>query len=81
MMKFFMTKEYIAGGYTLSGRQLSNYQSASFGAPIFYAAKDSQKYNKLIQMEKYIFMQKLEADNYYQSALITLASEKFLKNQ
>ncbi|MFT8425267.1 MAG: glycosyl hydrolase family 8 [Liquorilactobacillus sp.] len=80
MMKFFMSREYIAGGYTLSGHQLSNFQSASFGAPIFYAAKNSQKYNKLIQMEKYIFMQKLETDNYYQSVLVTLASEKFEKN-
>ncbi|MFT8882756.1 MAG: glycosyl hydrolase family 8 [Liquorilactobacillus hordei] len=80
MMKFFMSREYIAGGYTLSGQQLSNYQSASFGAPIFYAAKDSKEYNKLTQLEKYIFMQKLEVNNYYQSALVTLASEKFFKN-
>ncbi|WP_281165608.1 glycosyl hydrolase family 8 [Liquorilactobacillus sicerae] len=72
MMKFFMQKKYISGGYHLNGQKLNDYQSASFGAPIFYAALNNQKYNKLIQQEKYIFMQKLMSNNYYQSALIVL---------
>ncbi|WP_056970751.1 glycosyl hydrolase family 8, partial [Liquorilactobacillus vini] len=72
MMKFFMQKKFISGGYRLNGQKLNDYQSASFGAPIFYAALNNSKYNKLIQQEKYIFMQKLMPNNYYQSALIVL---------
>lgn len=74
MLNFFMKAEYISGGYRLNGERLTRYQSASFGAPIFYAAKRNSKFSKLVQSEKYIFMQKLDSKNYYQSALVTLTT-------
>lgn len=74
MMKFFMKQEYISGGYRLNGRRLNHYQSASFGAPIFFAANHNAKFSKLVQSEKYIFIQSLNANNYYQSALTILTT-------
>lgn len=73
MMHFFMKEEYISGGYRLNGKRLTHYQSASFGAPISYAAKRDSSFSKLVQSEKYIFIQGLDSTNYYQSALVTLA--------
>ncbi|WP_057741873.1 glycosyl hydrolase family 8 [Liquorilactobacillus capillatus] len=80
MMNFFMTEETITGGYQLNGKKLNDYQSASFAAPILFAALHNQKYSKLIQQEKFIFIQKLDVNNYYQSTLVVLTAINGLKN-
>ncbi|WP_311406468.1 glycosyl hydrolase family 8 [Liquorilactobacillus uvarum] len=80
LMKFFMTKDYITGGYKLNGNNLNDYQSASFAAPILYAALRNQNFNKLLQQEKYIFMQKLDPNSYYQSTMVVLTVLNGLKN-
>ena len=72
MMNFFMKQEVLYAGYTLKGKALNHYQSASFGAPIFYAANRNSAYRKLVQQNKYIFMQDLSKENYYEAAMITL---------
>lgn len=74
MMKFFMKQQRIYAGYTLDGKALNQYQSASFIAPIFYAANRNTDYLKLVQQNKYLFMQDLPTENYYEAALITLAA-------
>ncbi|QRR97491.1 endoglucanase [Streptococcus anginosus] len=74
MMNFFMKQEVLYAGYTLKGKALSHYQSASFGAPIFYAANRNSAYRKLVQQNKYIFMQDLSKENYYEAAMITLVA-------
>ncbi|KRL97143.1 glycosyl hydrolase family 8 [Liquorilactobacillus satsumensis] len=74
MMKFFMKQEYITGGYQLNGKKLNDYQSASFAAPILYAAMQNSQFYKLVQQEKYIFMQKVDPTNYYQATIVTLTA-------
>ena len=74
MMNFFMTEKTIYAGYKLNGERLDSHQSASFDAPIFYAAKKlNHKYERLHQQEKKVFVKGLSSTNYYDSALTTMA--------
>lgn len=74
MMNFFMDEKVIYGGYQLNGKRLVNHKSASFEAPVFYAAKTlGHQYERLHQQEKNIFIKGLSKTNYYDSALITMA--------
>lgn len=76
MLKFFKQKEEISSGFTLSGKPLYPYESASFSAPIFVAAIKYQNegYGTLVEHEKYIFSRPLPANNYYDATLIVLAA-------
>jgi hypothetical protein len=74
-LAFFDKQEVITAGYKLNGRQLNNYQSNSFRAPIFYAINKEQrlKYNKLFTSQQKIFEQPLVTNNYYDATLTTMA--------
>ncbi|MGT2751363.1 glycosyl hydrolase family 8 [Streptococcus orisasini] len=77
MMNFFMKQKTIYAGYKLNGKHLDAHQSASFEAPIFYAAKKidhNHKYERLHQQEKKVFVNGLSSTNYYDSALTTMAA-------
>lgn len=76
MLSFFKQKEEISSGFTLSGKTLYPYESASFSAPIFVAASKYQNegYGALVEHEKYIFSRPLPANNYYDATLIVLAA-------
>lgn len=75
LLAFFDKQEVITAGYKLNGRQLNNYQSNSFRAPIFYAINKEQrlKYNKLFTSQQKIFEQPLVTNNYYDATLTTMA--------
>lgn len=75
MLKFFK-KKGTSAGFTLKGKKLHYYQSASFSAPIFVAANKyrNQGYDTLVEQEKYIFSRSLPKDNYYDATLTTLAA-------
>ncbi|MGT2924998.1 glycosyl hydrolase family 8 [Streptococcus caviae] len=74
MMNFFMKQKNIYAGYKLNGKRLDAHQSASFDAPVFYAAKKLEhKYERLHQQEKKVFVDGLSSTNYYDSALTTMA--------
>ena len=72
MMKFFDQQETIFAGYTLGGDALNQHQSASFIAPVFYASNEGEDYQKLVQRNKYIFLQDLPAENYYDAAMTSM---------
>lgn len=81
MLNFFMTEKYITGGYRLDGQKLNDYQSASFAAPLLFASLRNPSYYKLVQQEKFIFMQKLDTANYYQSTMVVLTAIDGLKER
>lgn len=74
MMNFFMKQEAIYAGYDLKGQPLTDHISSSFNAPVFFAANEDQNYRKLVQQNKYLFIQDLPAENYYDAAMTTLAA-------
>ena len=74
MLAFFMKTNRIAAGYELNGQEVQTYQAASFLAPIFYAAQQTKGYDKLIQQNKFIFMQDLSKEAYYEMALLTMVA-------
>lgn len=74
LLNFFMEQEGIYAGYNLSGEALNDYQAMSFSAPVFYAANKDTAYRKLAQQNKYIFLQDLSSENYYESAIITMVA-------
>ena len=80
MMKVFSNQYYVTAGYTLSGQRLNHYQSASFSAPLFYAASchRNQGYDNLFFSQKIVFSKHLPRDNYYDATLTTLAALKGL---
>ena len=53
---------------------MQNYQAASFLAPIFYAAQKTAGHDKLVQQNKFIFMQDLSKEAYYEMALLTMVA-------
>lgn len=79
MMDFFMEQKSIYAGYSLNGKALDKHQPASFGAPIFYAASKNGTYNKLLQQNKYIFLQDLPSDSYYEAVIVTMIALEILK--
>lgn len=76
MLKFFSKQNLITAGYTLKGKPVNNYQSASFSAPIFYAVSfhSEEGYDNLFMSQQYIFAKRIPRNNYYDAALITLAA-------
>lgn len=77
MLDFFMTQKNVFSNYNLSGKFLDDHQAASFKAPIAFAAEKDQKYLKLVQQNRIVFMQDLPVKNYYDSAIITLVAMEF----
>ena len=76
LLKFFSKQNTVTAGYTLKGKPLNNYQSASFSAPIYIAVNENrnQGYDNLFASQQYIFAKKLPKDNYYDAALTTMAA-------
>lgn len=76
MLKFFSKQNTITAGYTLKGKPLNKYQSASFSAPIFYAVSFNRNegYDDLFMSQQYIFTRHLPQNNYYDAALTTMAA-------
>lgn len=72
MLDFFMKQNKLYAGYDLKGTPLNQYQASSFFAPIVYAAQNSDGYLKLVQQNKYIFLNQLPSDNYYDATITTL---------
>ncbi|MDO4667652.1 MAG: glycosyl hydrolase family 8 [Streptococcus sp.] len=72
MMKFFIKQDTIYAGYDLKGKPLNDHQSDSFNAPIFYAANQDIDLRKLVQQDKFVFLQDLPTDNYYDAAMATM---------
>lgn len=76
LLKFFSKQNTITAGYTLKGKPVNNYQSASFSAPIYIAVNENrnQGYDNLFDSQQYIFAKKLPKNNYYDAALTTMAT-------
>lgn len=76
MLNFFKKQDGISAGFTLNGKELHHYQSASFSAPIFVAASKyrNQGYDTVLEHEKYIFSRPLPDNNYYDATLTVLAA-------
>lgn len=76
MLKFFSKQNVVTAGYTLSGKAINNYVSASFSAPIFCAVSFNRKegYDNLFMSQQYIFAKRLPQNNYYDAALTTIAA-------
>lgn len=76
LLNFFTEKSTVTSGYTLNGKNLNNYESASFSMPIFLAtyANRNQGYDKLFLSQQYVFFQQLSQTNYYDATLTTLAA-------
>ncbi|MGN1272707.1 MAG: glycosyl hydrolase family 8 [Lactobacillus sp.] len=76
MLKFFSKRTVLLAGYTLKGKAINNYQSASFSAPVFYAVSFNRKkgYDNLFMSQQYIFAKHLPQNNYYDAALTTMTA-------
>ncbi|KXT83250.1 putative endoglucanase precursor [Streptococcus sp. DD11] len=74
MMQFFMEQDSIYAGYNLKGQRLNSHQSGSFSAPVFYAANQDRDFRKLVQQNKYLFIQDLPSGNYYDAAMTTMVA-------
>lgn len=76
MMKFFSKQSTLTAGFTLEGKPLNKYQSASFSAPIFNAVSfnSNQGFDNLFMSQQYIFARPLPAKNYYDAALTTMTA-------
>ena len=76
LLKFFSKQNTITAGYTLKGKPVNNYQSASFSAPIYIAVNENrnQGYDNLFASQQYIFAKKLPKNNYYDAVLTTMAT-------
>jgi hypothetical protein len=72
MMNFFLEKNTINEGYTLSGKALSSSQSKSFSAPILYAANQKEAYGNLINSQGWVITDGLSGEDYYGDTLTTL---------
>ena len=72
MLNFFLSQEKIYACYTLKGKALNSKQAGSFTAPVFYAANNNMEFRKLVQKNKYLFMQGVPSDNYYDAAVTTM---------
>ena len=72
MMNFFLEKNTINEGYTLSGKALSSNQSKSFSAPILYAANQKEAYGNLMNAQGWVITDGLSGEDYYGDTLTTL---------
>lgn len=82
MMKFFSKQNTLTAGFTLKGKPLNKYQSASFSAPVFNAISfnRNQGFDNLFMSQQYIFARPLPTKNYYDAALTTMAALEVEKN-
>lgn len=76
MLRFFSHQQYVTAGYSLSGKRLVKYQSASFSAPIFFAVSHhrGEGFDNLFDSQKYIFSRPLTRKNYYDATLTVIAA-------
>lgn len=76
ILHFFSKQNTVTAGYTLKGKPLNDYQSASFSAPIVYAImfNRSQELDRLFMAQQYIFVRPLPTKNYYDAALTTMTA-------
>lgn len=76
MLKFFSKQSTVTAGFTLKGKPLNKYQSASFSAPIFNAVTFNRNkgFDNLYMSQQYIFTRALPNNNYYDAALTTLVA-------
>lgn len=81
MMKFFSKQNTLTAGFTLKGKPLNKYQSASFSAPIFNAVSfnRNQGFDNLFISQQYIFTRPLPTKNYYDAALTTITALEMKK--
>lgn len=75
MMDYFLSKNRIYAGYYLNGKIIDRHQSRTFGAPILFAAICNKKqYDKLFEQEKFILMEPISRNNYYEAVLTVLVA-------
>lgn len=76
MLRFFSHQQYVTAGYSLNGKRLVKYQSASFSAPIFFAVSHhrGKGFDNLFDSQKYIFSRPLTRKNYYDATLTVIAA-------
>lgn len=83
IMNFFISKNRVYAGYYLDGKIIDRHQSRTFGAPLLYAAMcNKKKYDKLFEQEKFILMEPVSRNNYYEAVLTELVAvqvDKILK--
>lgn len=72
MMNFFLEKNTITEGYTLSGKSLSSSQSKNFSAPVLYAANKKEAYGNLVNSQAWVINDGLSGEDYYGDTLTTL---------
>ncbi len=72
LLDFFRDQPIVYGGYTLKGKALVDYQSASFSAPILYATNRKQAYSGLHSQEQWVYKYDITGKEYYGDTLKTL---------
>lgn len=73
LMSFFNSQQKITSGYTMQGKPLNQYQSASISAPIFYAAATDSKWRNLYRKQQAFILNSTNTSyNYYDDTLRTL---------
>lgn len=77
MLTFFSKQRKITANYNTSGRALTNYQTAVFGAPLYYAALNNQyhHFTKVAQLTHHQATA-MPLNNYYAATLLTYAHLK-----
>ena len=75
MLSFFAKHPTVTAGYTMSGKTLNDYQSASFSAPLLMATSwhRNQGYDSLFFREQWIFAKAMTKQDYYNAALTMYA--------
>ncbi len=75
MLHFFVNHTTITAGYTMSGKPLNDYQSASFSAPLLMATSwhRNQGYDSLFFHEQWIFSKAMTKHDYYNATLTMYA--------
>lgn len=72
MMSFFNKRQKITSGYTMGGKPLNKYQSASISAPILYAASKDRLWKTLYQKQSFILNRDNFEHDYYDDTLLVL---------
>lgn len=75
MLHFFAKHSTVTAGYTMSGKPLNDYQSASFSAPLLMATSWylNQGYDSLFFHEQWIFAKAMTKHDYYNATLTMYA--------
>ena len=78
LLNFFNQQDVITAGYSLAGKQLNNYQSNSFTAPLVFAASmdQQQSFSRILAKKQAILTLSLQTNNYYDATLTTMAVMK-----